>query len=49
MKNENELRCPECGFTIYTESRERNCARCKEIMIYIGKRQEEKNKKRNRF
>ena len=40
-RRDNELKCPECGFAVYSESNYRHCAKCNAIMIFIGK----KNKK----
>jgi len=32
-KNKFVLRCPNCGFAVRTESRERHCAKCNAKMI----------------
>ncbi|KKM62835.1 hypothetical protein LCGC14_1517710 [marine sediment metagenome] len=45
--DDNLLRCPKCGFGVYTQARNRHCARCDTLMVYIKKI--EKKRKRNRF
>jgi hypothetical protein len=48
-RNENCLRCTQCGFEVYSNDMERSCAKCSKPMTYMGKRKIEKIKKRNRF
>ncbi len=39
MKDRNILRCPKCGFAIYTSASQRECAKCNNgtKMIFEGK------------
>jgi len=35
-KERNILKCPRCGFTVYSEATERLCAKCDFKMTFIG-------------
>ena len=37
MNKRNLLRCPKCGFAVYSGSSKRDCAKCDTPMIYICK------------
>lgn len=43
-KNRNIFHCPFCGYGVYTESRDKNCARCDTTMDFVMKESEEKIK-----
>ena len=46
MRNRNVLKCPVCGFEVFTEASDRDCARCKESvkMKYVCKEDEYKRR-----
>ncbi len=41
-KRDNELKCSECGFEVYSESTHRHCARCNAFMNFVGKKSKKK-------
>ena len=45
-KDRNILKCPNCGFEIYTEANERSCAKCDTQMEFIMKESEFKKGKK---
>jgi len=45
VKYRNVLKCPHCGFEIYTQAFERNCAKCNTLMNFICKESEDRLKK----
>ena len=47
-KDRNVLRCPQCGFVVYSNSYERTCAKCEEPMKFICKESDEKDDKKKR-
>ena len=44
MKDRNALRCPKCGFGVYTGSPEKSCAKCDTRMIFICSESEYKKR-----
>ena len=47
-KGRNFLRCLFCGFAVYSNSYERNCAKCEKPMKFICKESEEKKDKKSK-
>ena len=35
-RRRNILRCPRCGFSVYSESNSRQCAKCDKQMVLEG-------------
>ncbi len=48
MKDRNVLKCPACGFAVYTEAREKHCARCETKMIFVCTEFEYRKKERKK-
>jgi len=50
MRNENEFKCPKCGYGVYSERTEGVfCAKCETQMIYLGKRNKNGKKDKETF
>ena len=41
-KRDNELKCSECGFAVYSEVTYRHCPKCNLIMVFVGKKNKNK-------
>lgn len=45
MKDRNTLKCPKCGFEVWTEANSRECAKCNNRMEFVCKESVYRNKK----
>lgn len=48
MINRNVLKCPSCGFGVYTKAKKRDCAMCNTRMDYVCKEEEYKKREENK-